>query len=508
MELNWDTYDLVCEQVKQCLLPELDRDIGDEPLAKEDFSMFRYGLEMNLQLLFDIVAKNERLLLESFEGKDNTFRVNFMLLIHQQSGYDEAPFQTDSRSISKQIRFLIDKYYKKIISETIIQTDCSKYYKERLTADKWKRNIGAVYGFLQMNNLHQTLIQTKFKTDDCLFMLSVGMNLTDYFEPSYKKFGLIIFNILIDYGDPVELQKLNIYRVVFEKLIKTLIKIITDESGTVLILSCAYKCIETFDGWRTPVKWNEVDDALEEVMKRIPFEVDNRCTAILFMFVCRVTTLPMEKSRIFSKLTDVTNLDYVIETAKKSAEDKREIFNELRNIFSSHHNLLIARWLRRLVKIFQDRDIIGKAEEIRFMLFIMHILYICAFYGSPWFMGMKWNDLLHEFVCNLMKLVANNFNREMFIEEIYAILDTLKLHLEIAERTPDFFKDEHEEQVTNFIESIHKIIPELEQYCVRKKNEDEEERLSRKSELSLEVSKTLEDPKTSEDPNMPEEESN
>lgn len=222
MEFNWDKYDLLCEQVKQCLLPELDRDIGDEPLVKEDFNMFRYGLEMNLQLLFDIVAKNERLLFESFE-RDNTFRVNFILLLHQQSGYDEAPFQTDSRSISKQIRFLIDKHYKKIISETIIRTECLKYYKERLTPDKWKRNIGAVYGFLQMNNvnitivcfislsyiffflnffqqLHQTLIQTKFNSDDCLFMLSIGMHLTDYFEPSYKKYGLILFKILLDYG--------------------------------------------------------------------------------------------------------------------------------------------------------------------------------------------------------------------------------------------------------------------------------------------------------------------
>lgn len=149
MELDRDRYDMVCEQLKQCLLPELDRDIGDEPLVKEDFGIFRYGLEMNLQLLFDIIAKKERILLESFE-EDNTFRIYFVLLLQQQSGYDEAPFQTDNESISKQIRFLTDKYYKKIASEPTIRSECLKYYKERLTADKWKRNIGAVYGFVQM----------------------------------------------------------------------------------------------------------------------------------------------------------------------------------------------------------------------------------------------------------------------------------------------------------------------------------------------------------------------
>lgn len=152
MELDEDRYNLVCEQLKQCLLPTLDRDIGNEQLVKEDFGMFRYGLEMNLQLLFDVVARKERILLEPFDG-DNTFRVYFTLLLHQQSGYDESPFQTDNESISKQVRFLTDKYYKRLISQAIIRNECLKYYKERLTADKWKRNIGAVYGYLQMNKV-------------------------------------------------------------------------------------------------------------------------------------------------------------------------------------------------------------------------------------------------------------------------------------------------------------------------------------------------------------------
>lgn len=219
MEMNEDTYNLICDQLKTCLLPEFERDIGNEQLIKEDFSMFRYGLEMNLQLLFDIIARNDRLLLGPFEG-DNTFRINFILLIHQQSGDDNGPFQTDSRSILKQIRLLADKYYQTLFSKPEIHMECFKYYKERLKTENWKRNIGAVYGFVQMTKvcfatslflldrddncfspqLHQKYIQTKFKSDDCLFMLSVGMLLCDYFETIYKDFGLTIFNILLEFG--------------------------------------------------------------------------------------------------------------------------------------------------------------------------------------------------------------------------------------------------------------------------------------------------------------------
>lgn len=153
---------------------------------------------------------------------------------------------------------------------------------------------------------------------------------------------------------------------------KPLIQNMRDEDGTILVLSCVYKCVESFEGWHNPSMWNEVDDVMEEVMNRIPMEVDNRCTAILFMFVCSLTTLPMKKPLIFNKLTDIEHLDLVIATCEKSTEEKREIFDQLREIFGSHHNLLIARWSRRLFQLFKDRDIVGKAEEIRYMLFVSH----------------------------------------------------------------------------------------------------------------------------------------
>lgn len=155
---------------------------------------------------------------------------------------------------------------------------------------------------------------------------------------------------------------------------KPLIHNMTDEDDTVLISKCVYKCVESFKGWHDPSMWNEVDDVLEVVMDRIAIETDNRCTAILFMFVCSLTTLPMEKPQIFSRLVDIEHLDQMITTCAKSAEEKREIFGQLRDIFSSHHNLLIARWTKRLLKMYKERDIIGKAEEIRFMLFVGHRL--------------------------------------------------------------------------------------------------------------------------------------
>lgn len=149
MEFDEERFNLISEQLNQCLLPEFDREIGSQPLDKADFYTFCYGLNMNLQLLFDIIAKNERLLRGPF-GDNETFRIRLILLIHQQSGDEDAPFQTDVQSILNQLRFLTNKHYKDIISKPQIRTDCLNYYKERLIESKWKKNIGAVYGYIQM----------------------------------------------------------------------------------------------------------------------------------------------------------------------------------------------------------------------------------------------------------------------------------------------------------------------------------------------------------------------
>lgn len=153
-------------------------------------------------------------------------------------------------------------------------------------------------------------------------------------------------------------------------MINPLLQILTDEENTTLILSCIYKCIEALPGWKNPSKWNEIDDVLEDLMNRLQIESDNRCVAIIFLFILKLTTLGMKRPKLFSDLIDFEHLDKVNAISRKTNEKRRELFNELRNIFQSHHNLHIARWSRKLIEIYKIRDIFGKSDEIRFQLFV------------------------------------------------------------------------------------------------------------------------------------------
>lgn len=220
--IDEERFNLISEQLNHCLLPELNREIGNQPLDKADFHTFRYGLNMNLQLLFDIIAKNEQLLRSPF-GDNEIFRIRFILLIHQQSGDEDAPFQTDVQPILNQLRFLTNKYYNDILCKPQIRRDCLNYYKEKLVESKWKKNIGAVYGYIQMYKvmtidfhtiflnvcsfqrtfslqIHQHYVKTKLDPDETMFMLSIAMLLVEYFEPLYKQFGLFLFNTILDFG--------------------------------------------------------------------------------------------------------------------------------------------------------------------------------------------------------------------------------------------------------------------------------------------------------------------
>lgn len=168
------------------------------------------------------------------------------------------------------------------------------------------------------------------------------------------------------------MKRLNLHEVIYKKLTNPLINVIKDEIPTVLLLTCLYKCIRQFDGWQNPSKWNEVDDVLETILQRIPFESDNRCAAILYLFVAKLTLLPMKMPQIVSNQLDIEFLDRLIVNVDKCTDNERgEQYDKLRTIFQMHHNLPIARWSKKLLEVFTQRAIIGRAEEIRFQIHVM-----------------------------------------------------------------------------------------------------------------------------------------
>lgn len=150
-EIDSETFNLLSAQLETCILPELDREIGEQAIGPEDFYTFVRALDMNLRLLFDVLSKDDQLLSKPYDGHNEQFRRNFILLLHQQTGPKLPPFGTNYSPVRSQLMHLRGRYYELIWAHSaVVRKECLAYYKARLTPASWKRNLGAIYGFVNM----------------------------------------------------------------------------------------------------------------------------------------------------------------------------------------------------------------------------------------------------------------------------------------------------------------------------------------------------------------------
>lgn len=162
---------------------------------------------------------------------------------------------------------------------------------------------------------------------------------------------------------------MNIFEVIFKRIMDPLIHVIKEEPGTVIMLSCLYKCIRKFEKWQNPSDWNELDDVLNDILRRLSMESNNRLIAILITFVSSLTTLPMANTSYIKINTDFENLDQIKMLLEKTAEEKSAMISQLRESCRKYHNLLIGRWTKKLFEILLQQPI-GGPEEMQLHLHV------------------------------------------------------------------------------------------------------------------------------------------
>lgn len=170
---------------------------------------------------------------------------------------------------------------------------------------------------------------------------------------------------------------MNIFEVIYKRIMDPLIYVIKEEPGTVIMLSCLYKCIRKFEKWQNPSDWNEVDDVLNDILSRLAMESNNKLIAILITFVSSLTTLPMAKTSYIKINTDFENLNEIKMLLGRTAEEKSAMISQLREICREYHNLLIGRWTKKLFEILLQQPIGGPEE----MALHLHVSLFSHFYS-------------------------------------------------------------------------------------------------------------------------------
>lgn len=160
------------------------------------------------------------------------------------------------------------------------------------------------------------------------------------------------------------MTELNVLEAIYKKLMDPLIVVVREEAGIVTLLDCLYNCVR-YDGcWKSPSDWNKVDDILEKIFERIILENDRRIVSIFLLFIARVTSLPIEANGLLQNAVNFSKLESTVEANPSSNLE----YDELRIFCKTNNNLLVYRWVKKLLNLFKSQTLLGWSMETRLQL--------------------------------------------------------------------------------------------------------------------------------------------
>jgi hypothetical protein len=234
--------------IKSCLLPTLTVDISDPSLTADYFKDFNSNLNASLKLLFELIeCKKAILLVKSDDNKVNDFQKHLILLLCEQKSVENEMSRTNGIELQKYLINLSCKYGHVICNSNNVD-DLFEIYQQKLQKSCWKRNVGALYGFVEFLELILESNKDSYVKNKCteklIFFLSTGLMIIDFYDPNVQLLGLKLFSCLLKQEwMKCQLVDQNIHSVIYENIFP-----LTTKSSELKFLknlwTCLYRCAE------------------------------------------------------------------------------------------------------------------------------------------------------------------------------------------------------------------------------------------------------------------------
>lgn len=328
-------FEKVTQLAESCLLPTLKINIGDQQITQEHFSDLQPILKSSLCQLLDTFHANEAILLE-VDTNTLKFRQLFLMVICEQAAPNTI-FQVQDDNIKKAIQSLSNRLLPEVChNDTQLEQAVLEYFKIKLNKEGWKKNLGAVYGFLHYCHTCFGCNQDPLKLDSnsIQFLLSRGLCFSDHFEPEFKMMALQVFTILISPTYRNSLKEMNVDKVIYTEVFNMIEKA-KELNFIQLLWSCLFTLINYEEKSKQNRKdfmtWSQFDDTFEKLLCRVGFE-DNKEFLLVYMKILKQ----------FLCIGRTESID----------GDPVEVVKELRNIRKPNYR--IFRWVRKLLMLFQN----------------------------------------------------------------------------------------------------------------------------------------------------------
>ncbi|XP_065360861.1 uncharacterized protein LOC135954594 [Calliphora vicina] len=425
-----DSLEKISDLLKSCLLPELQLDLDSIPIEREHFKTYHDGLKIQLPLLYDWIQQQPNNLVWNDEATEITkqeIQACLIVLLCEIS-FPNSIFQLNQTELILNAERILEntRELSKEVEELII-----KYYEEKLHKDKWKRQLGAVHGFvkyLEFRFYHaqdrKKCISQKFLT----FCLSVALNIRSCYETHYKTLSTSIFLIMLNRGANDDIISMNIHGVIYDAVFKD-IHIMDAIHFIVKQWNCLIKCLDFYKNFDS-FTWNYLDDMMEVLLRNISLAPDSATSMCLLKFVNKLivyfTINHKEFEEFFDKdLTQVEN------------------FNEYRSLSSTNTSYTCYRWAKSILQMFiiESHKLMQTTENAKQLLQEMHKIYIMAI--LPIRLSIIEPHLvifLKKFMAVLMETIKVHKHQNDIVPVITSLLETFYFHLQNSDDSKELNK--------------------------------------------------------------------
>lgn len=395
---------------KSCLLPPLLFGFDLQPLSPDHFKDFRLMLADNLQLLLDILFRNRAFLERKVESTDKDLvelRAKLLLLTYEQS---EAPemFRCELEHLVKALVQLIQLNFFKHFGPIELQRVVA-VYKETLTNDGWKKQLGMIYGFPRFCRNVLGSKQNFVDGDLLLFILSIGSKLASHYDPQYKTLGLKIYHNLLRFGAEKLLKNFNIHQVIFNECLNMIRK--NDELVyNDLLYECLLSVIQMENAEVDNANWCMFDCVFGQLLENFGTQSEPELCLLLIEKILKFCLVPYDVSSVSLEAIEPAYFDELKKTCRRQ-------------------NMRTMRWTKKLMDtIVRELPKLTGKDKAKY-LNAFHSIYIVSFANTDRLvLGRPLTDFTKKLTRQLLTLLKQFESDKIFCDSVKSMLSTINAH--------------------------------------------------------------------------------
>ncbi|XP_058118057.1 uncharacterized protein LOC131287471 [Anopheles ziemanni] len=346
--------------IKCCKVPRLCNSVEEAPLERATFGQFIHVLEATLPTVFDILAAHGAELTgyDEYNADHNVeFKSWLALVIVEQYADDpaglRADYQTEAVVLQKRIaQFFHGHELEHLLtgkgSDTVLRF-LYGHYQRVLAPDQWKYHPADVGGFVRLVEFLYgplPLCQHAPELDDdtAAYILSVGITLVEFFEPSYRLMGLRLFCVLLGSRNKDVMKRTNIHRVVYSNAMKLTVKL-EHEPFIEVLWRCIYQYVELEEIDRKDyTQWNTVDDIMDTLLQQLMFASKLRTSQIYLLYLIKLLALDLPNYMI-DELDEIQSINQKCHLYEPVCEQLRQ------ECLGGFRNRRYYRWTKRIIEM-------------------------------------------------------------------------------------------------------------------------------------------------------------